>query len=129
MELLQSRVLLNPSDFKAALRRCEEFGLHTLRIYGPLEEPLGVLFSLGGGGILELSSLERIPPSGVRLWVQVPSMSRALEELKNRQYPGNMGEPVHQPWGLLECEVELFEGVVVILVEVPKEHPLHWRGD
>lgn len=102
------------------------FGLHTTRVYGPLEDPAGVVFAVGGGGELEISRQPGVPPSGVTLWIQVPDSKAAALELQGRGFKVEV--PVLQPWGLLECPVDLFDGVGVILVEVPREHPLHWRG-
>jgi hypothetical protein len=128
MEMLQSRTLVTPGDFTLACSRCDAFGMRTLRVYGPLDDPAGVVYALGGGGALELSGQPGPPPSGVRLWVQVPSLPAAVADLAARGYPGQVGPIKHQPWGLIECDVELFDGVAVVLVEVPREHPLHWRG-
>lgn len=128
MEMLQSRTLVAPADFELAMARCVAFGMRTLRVYGPLEDPAGVVFAIGGGGMLELSRQIGPPPSGVRLWIQVPTLADAVAELASRSYPGQVGSVEHQPWGLIECEIELFGGVAVVLVEVPREHPLHWRA-
>jgi hypothetical protein len=126
--MLQSRVLVSPSNFDLAVSRCKAFGMRSLRVYGLLDNPVGVVFATGGGGTLELSRTKSTPPSGVRLWIQVPSLVDAIEELQSSRYPGAIGPAELQPWGLLECEVELFDGVSVIVVEVPRDHPLHWRG-
>jgi hypothetical protein len=128
MEMLQSRTLVSPADFELAIMRCESFGMHTLRVYGPLDEPAGVVFALGGGGALELSRQPGHPPCGVRLWIHVPSLPDALDGLVSREYPGQIGPVEHQPWGLIECTVELFDGVAVVLVEIPRDHPLRWRS-
>ena len=128
MELLQSRTLVTPTDFGFARSRCEAFGMRSLRMYGPLDDPAGVVFATGGGGALEISRHAGPPPSGLRLWVHVPSITDAVEELVARAYPGRIGSIEHQPWGLIECDVDLFDGVSAVLVEVPRDHPLHWRG-
>jgi hypothetical protein len=80
-----------------------------------------------GGSCLEISRQPGTPPEGVTLWLQVPDVDAAVASLHSRQYDGTVGTPVLQPWGLWECKVELFEGVDVLLVEVPRSHPLHWR--
>jgi hypothetical protein len=128
MELLQSRVLVHPENFRVAVDRCASFGLRSIRCFGPLEEPAGVVYATGGGGALELSSQPGPAPIGITLWIQVPDMSAAVQDLRTRCYDGLVGQPALQPWGLLECDVELFDGVGVKLVEVPPTHPLHWRG-
>lgn len=128
MEMLQSRILVSPADFEFARSRCESFGMRSTRVYGPLDDPAGVVYAIGGGGALELSRQPGPPPSGVRLWVQVPSLAGALDDLTARAYHGPVGPVEHQPWGLIECTVELFDGVSVVLIETPPDHPLHWRG-
>lgn len=127
MELLQSRTLIRPRDFRAAVDACISFGLRSVRCYGPLEDPVGVVFALGGGGTLELSRQPGTPPQGVTLWLQVPDIRVAASALSTGSFKGEVGAVVLQPWGLLECEVGLFDGVCVTLVEVPPAHPLHWR--
>lgn len=127
VELLQSRVLVHPADFDRAAQRCSAFGLHSIRCYGPLDEPFGIVYAAGGVS-LEISRQPGPPPQGVTLWLQVPDVDAAVENLRTEQYDGAVGAPVLQPWGLWECEIELFEGVDVLLVEVPRAHPLHWRG-
>lgn len=128
MEILTSRLLVSPTNFEFACSRCEAFGLRSLRVYGPLEAPAGIVFATGGGGALEITRSSPTPPSGLRIWLQVPSLAAALEDLVVRKYPGHVGTTTQQPWGLFECPVELFDGVSIVLVEVPREHPLHWRG-
>jgi hypothetical protein len=127
VELLQARVLVHPTDFDRAAQRCSTFGLHSIRRYGPLDEPFGIVFAAGGVS-LEISRQPGSPPEGVTLWLQVPDVVAAVENLFIEQYDGAVGTPILQPWGLWECRVELFEGVDVLLVEVPRTHPLHWRG-
>jgi hypothetical protein len=128
MELLQSRVLVRPKDFRSAVHRCTTFGLRSIRCFGPIDDPAGIVYATGGGGALELSKQHGPAPTGITLWMQVPDISAAVQDLHHRRYEGVVGTPALQPWGLLECDVELFEGVQVILVEVPPAHPLHWRG-
>jgi hypothetical protein len=127
VELLQARLLVHPSDFDRAALRCSEFGFHSIRCYGPLDEPFGIVYAAGGVS-LEISRQPGSAPQGVTLWLQVPDVNATVENLRTKQYGGAVGTPVMQPWGLWECKVELFEGVDVLLVEVPRTHPLHWRG-
>jgi hypothetical protein len=126
VELLQARVLVRPTNFHEALRRCVAFGLREIRRYGPFDDPHGVVYATGGG-MLEVSAQYGTPPQGVTLWFRVPDVAQAVEELCGNRYEGVMGEIRLEPWGLWECTVELFEGVDVIMVEVPTTHPLHWR--
>ena len=128
MELMSSRVLVRPRDYRAAVERCMAFGLRVMRSWGPLEDPVGIVFALGGGGLLELSASAGDTTTGLRLWLQVPSLSEACGALSGSGFDDAIGEGVLQPWGLLECEVELFDGVTVVLVEIPETHPLRWRG-
>jgi len=126
MEFLQSRILTHPADFDLAVHRCTSFGLRPIRCYGPLDEPYGIVYYAGGSS-LEISRQPGPPPAGVTLWLQVPDIVASVNDLHTRGYEGAVGFPSLQPWGLLECEIELFYGVSVLLVEVPHSHPLHWR--
>lgn len=127
MELLQSRILLRPENFHEALRRCAAFGFREVRRYGSLEDPHGVVYALAGS-MLEISDQAGAAPFGVTLWLRVPDVAAARRVLHDEGYDGAIGEACLQPWGLWECEVELFDGVAVLLVEVPATHRLHWGG-
>lgn len=123
MEVLGSRLLLAPTD-PAASRRFygELLGLAIAREFGPPDAPGVVYFT--GGGYLELSGRTTEPPApGIRLWLQVREVAAEYERLRvagvTIQRP-----PQLEPWGLIEMWVHDPDGVQIVLVEVPSDHPL-----
>ena len=126
MEVLSSRVLLQPTDFEESFRfYSETLGLHVYREWGS-EANRGVVFFLGGG-FLELSGSSRTRASGnVSLWVQVRDVDAVGRELEAAGV--DMVEPpVDKPWGLRETRVRDPDGVRIVIVEVPENHPLRRR--
>ena len=128
MEVLSSRVLLRPVDF----RRSEEFyrttlGLAVYREFGE-GDARGVVF-FTGGGFLELSG--QAPPAErgrVSLWLQVPDLAETHRALAAEGVEILEG-PERKPWGLDEMWIADPDGVRIVLVEVPPGHPLRWRPD
>ena len=127
MQVLSSRVLVRPSD----LDRSERFyrdtlGLHVYREYGSGAER-GVVFFLGGG-FLELSGAARSVGNDRRmaLWLQVPDIQAAAAELRSK---GVVIEepPERKPWGLWEMAIRDPDGLRLVIVEVPADHPLRRR--
>lgn len=126
MEILASRILLQVRDLEASLAFYEgALGLHRFREFGTAPNR-GVVFFLGGG-YLELtgSMLDTVPPPPpcVRIWLQVRDVTAAVASL------GAVGvhvaeEPEHKPWGLIEASVHDPDGLVLVLVEIPAEHPM-----
>jgi predicted enzyme related to lactoylglutathione lyase len=123
MEVLSSRVLLHPTDHRRSLHFYREvLGLAVAREFGPRESP-GTVFYLGNG-LLEISAgTDRIAPQGIALWMQVRDVAAERERL------GAAGVPVHreprlEPWGLIECWIADPDGVPIVLVEIPPDHPL-----
>ncbi len=125
MEVLSSRVLLRPTDFE----RSAAFYRETLGLAIYREWRGGVVFFLGGG-FLELSGRAG-PAAGdkVSLWLQV----RDVDAVHGALAPSPPGPveiveaPVDEPWGLREMRIRDPDGVLLVLVEVPPEHPLR-RG-
>jgi catechol 2,3-dioxygenase-like lactoylglutathione lyase family enzyme len=123
VEILSSRIVLHPSDLARSLRFYEEaLGLAIYREWG--EGPSrGVVFFLGGGGLLEVSGGSSQPPSGATgLVLQVRDLGETRGYLAKR---GVMveAEPELKRWGLLEMTVRDPDGLALIFVEVPAEHP------
>ena len=123
MHVLQSRVLLRPSAFDASVAFYERsLGLTRYREWGRAPHR-GVVYFLGGG-YLELSeSAAPQPPAAVRLWLQVPDAEAAHAELLSRGVAITEA-PSLQPWGLIEMIVEDPDGLRLIIVETPPDHPL-----
>ena len=127
MEVLSSRVLLSPRDLERSLRFYEEtLGLAVFREWGQGRER-GVVFFLGGG-LLEISGSSAEPASGaLRLFLQVRDLGAARERLAARGVPVEQ-EPTVRPWGLLEMVARDPDGLGLVFVEVPPDHPLRRRG-
>lgn len=123
MEILAARVLLRPADFEASLRFYEEMlGLHRFREFGRAPAR-GVVFFLGGA-YLELteSGLHNLP-SGVRLWLQVRDVDVEVAALQRAGVPVSQ-PPETKPWELREATIHDPDGLPLILVEIPDDHPM-----
>jgi predicted enzyme related to lactoylglutathione lyase len=123
MDVLASRVLLSPTD-PARSRQFygEVLGLAVAREFGPRDDPGVVYFA--GGGFIELSGRSVQPPApGMRLWMQVRDVAAEHERLL-AVGAAVIRPPVLEPWGLIEMWLEDPDGVPIVLVEVPVDHPL-----
>jgi catechol 2,3-dioxygenase-like lactoylglutathione lyase family enzyme len=123
MEVLSSRVLLRPTDFEQSFRfYAEILGLHIYREWVSCSAR-GVVFFLGGG-FLELSGSSEAPCSEkVSLWLQVRAVNAVGRELENSGVD-IVEAPVDKPWGLREMRVQDPDRVRLVIVAVPKDHPL-----
>jgi catechol 2,3-dioxygenase-like lactoylglutathione lyase family enzyme len=128
VQVLRSRVLLRPRDLDASLAFYEgALGLHRSREFGRAPHR-GVVLFLGGGTELELveggGPDPDVPlPAGVRLWLQVPDVDLAVAQLAAAGVaPHEL--PERKPWGLIEAIVHDPDGLPLVLVEVPADHPL-----
>ena len=126
MEILSSRVLLRPSDLERSLRFYgETLGLAVYRAWGE-GEVRGVVFFLGGG-LLEVSgSGDDAPSDAIRLFLQVRDLDAVHQQLV-RKGVAIEEEPERKPWGLLELVARDPDGVALVFVEVPPDHPLRRR--
>lgn len=122
MDVLSSRLLLRPTDWHRSLTFYRDaLGLATYREFGSAGPP-GVVFFLGNG-LLEVSGSSAEPPRGLALWLQVRDAAAEQERLAGRGV--RVVRPARpEPWGLVEAWVEDPDGVPVVLVEVPADHPL-----
>jgi catechol 2,3-dioxygenase-like lactoylglutathione lyase family enzyme len=131
VEVLSSRVLLRPHDFEASLRfYTEVIGLRVYREYGAGGRVTGTVLFLGGG-FLELLAQpgDHGGPLGagdVSLWLQVPDVDVEHERLAGLGVTV-VAPPETKPWGLRECWVADPDGLALVLVEVPEDHPLRRR--
>jgi predicted enzyme related to lactoylglutathione lyase len=122
VDVLSSRVLLRPVDpARSQAFYRDVLGLAVYREFGPPEHP-GVVFFLGNG-LLEVSGPGDEPPRGVALWVQVRDVAAEVARLRAAGTAVLRG-PRTEPWGLVEAWVADPEGVRIVLVEVPVDHPL-----
>lgn len=126
MEILSGRTLLRPSDPVAS----HEFygktlGLAVHREFGPPDSPSRVYFC--GNGLLEVAgnSTPR-PETGappVSLWFQVRDVVAEYDRLRELDVT-LLREPQTEPWGLQEAWIADPDGLQIVLVQIPADHPL-----
>lgn len=129
VHVLASRLLLRPADFETSVRFYETaIGLVRYREWGDAPHR-GVVYFLGGG-FLELTEdatgSTHEPPGGVRLWLQVADAHAARDELAGAGVT-IAEEPERKPWGLIEFVVHDPDGLPLVVIETPIDHPLRRR--
>ncbi|MFC9156972.1 VOC family protein [Streptomyces bauhiniae] len=126
VHVLSSRTLIRPTDpERSRAFYGGQLGLAVYREFGEGPER-GTVYFLGGG-FLELSGRSETPlaPS-VRLWLQVPDAAAAHDELVAEGVE-IVRAPVREPWGLIEMWIADPDGIPIVLVETPADHPLRYR--
>jgi predicted enzyme related to lactoylglutathione lyase len=119
VEVLASRVLLHPRDPE----RSRAFYRDVLGLAVYREFAGGIVFYLGGG-FLEISRhAESSQVGAVALWLQVRDVAAALAEVVARG-ARVLREARLEPWGLREAWLGDPDGIRIVLVEVPPDHPL-----
>ncbi|HEX2262835.1 MAG TPA: VOC family protein [Pseudonocardiaceae bacterium] len=119
MEVLSSRILLHPRDRD----RSTAFYRDVLGLAVHREFPGGTVFVLGGG-FLEVSGESAANPSvATAVWLQVRDLAAAAAELIQRDVEV-LREPRREPWGLDEMWIADPDGLRLVIVEVPADHPL-----
>ena len=99
MDVLSSRILLRPADLDRSRRFYRDLlGLAVYREFGP-------------------------PGRSVMIWLQVRDVHAEHARLAAAGVPV-VREPAAEPWGLTEMHIEDPDGIRIILVEVPADHPL-----
>jgi predicted enzyme related to lactoylglutathione lyase len=123
VDVLSSRILLRPGDLGRSRRFYRELlGLAVYREFGSPDDP-GLVFFLGQG-LLEVSGHAADPSgSSVMIWIQVRDVHAEHGRLAAAGVP-IVREPVAEPWGLIEMHIEDPDGIRIVLVEVPADHPL-----
>jgi catechol 2,3-dioxygenase-like lactoylglutathione lyase family enzyme len=129
MDVLAMRTIFRCRD----LARSREFwedvlGLTVAREYGTDGRVLGVVL-FAGGGMVELTTGDPDGPDRSEdavIWLQVADVHAEEARLVERGV-GIDREARRMPWGLVECWVSDPDGVRVVLVEVPPDHPLRRR--
>ena len=123
MEVLSSRILLHPTQ----LHRSQHFyrdilGLAIYREFGS-RDASGLVFFLGNG-LLEVSGRSTDPPgNAMAIWIQVRDVHGEHRRLLEVGVP-ILREPRLEAWGLVEMWIADPDGVRIVLVEVPRDHPL-----
>ncbi|MFG3094430.1 VOC family protein [Streptomyces sp. NPDC048202] len=126
VHVLSSRTLIRPTDpERSRAFYGGQLGLAVHREFGEGPERGTVYFA--GGGFLELSGRSETPPApSVRLWLQVADAAAAHDELRAEGVE-IVREPVREPWGLIEMWIADPDGIPIVLVEIPADHPLRYR--
>jgi catechol 2,3-dioxygenase-like lactoylglutathione lyase family enzyme len=119
VEFLSSRILVRPRnrDRSVAFYR-DTLGLAVYR-----EFPGGTVFFVGNG-LLEVSGEGKAGPGpDVALWLQVRHLDTAAAEFAERGVAVVRG-PNLEPWGLREMWISDPDGLAIVVVEIPEDHPL-----
>lgn len=126
VHVLSSRTLLRPTDPERTRTFYRDtLGLAVHREFGTGPER-GTVYFLGNG-LLEVSGRSEQPPApGLQLWLQVEDLAAAHEELAGRGVE-ILRPPKQEPWGLIEMWIADPDGVRIVLVEIPADHPLRHR--
>lgn len=126
MEILSSRMLLCPTDWECTYRfYADTLGLHIYREWG--EGPgRGVVFFVGGG-LLEVSrECPEAKGEHLALWFQVRDLDAVYEDLLAKGV-SIVEPPTMKPWGLYELRIHDPNGILVVIVQIPDDHPLRRR--
>lgn len=119
MEVLSSRILLHPRDRDRSLA----FYRDTLGLAVHREFPGGTVFLLGGGFLEVSGQSEDGLSSATAVWLQVRDLAVTAADLVGRGVEV-LREPRREPWGLDEMWIADPDGLRLVLVEVPPEHPM-----
>ncbi|MBF6452775.1 VOC family protein [Nocardia cyriacigeorgica] len=121
MDILSSRILLRPADYDRTLAFYrDDLGLAIAREY-----PGGTVF-FAGQSLIEIAGHGGSDGSSSfdgAIWLQVRDASAAAAELTLKGVSIERA-PVQEPWGLIEMWVRDPDGVAIVLVEVPDDHPI-----
>ncbi|MCC5581982.1 VOC family protein [Microtetraspora sp. AC03309] len=130
MEVLSSRILIRPRDLGVSHHFYREvLGLAVYREFGP-PHGRGIVFFLGQGFLEVSGSPERLPDGddggrgrSAEIWLQVRDVQAEHRHLLDAGVTV-IRSPRTEPWGLVEMWIEDPDGVRIVLVEVPADHPL-----
>lgn len=122
MEVLSSRILIRPVDAARSRRFYGDvLGLPVYREFGDPADP-GVVYH-AGGGFIEVSGSGPAPTGEIAIWLQVRDATAEVERLAAAGVR-LLRPPAVQPWGLVEGWIADPDGIRIVLVEVPADHPL-----
>ena len=119
MEVLSSRILVRPTD----RARSTAFYRDVLGLAVYREFPGGTVFLLGGGFLEVSGQSDNGPTPATAVWLQVRDLAAVAAELVVRGVEV-LREPRREPWGLDEMWITDPDGLRLVLVEVPPDHPM-----
>jgi catechol 2,3-dioxygenase-like lactoylglutathione lyase family enzyme len=122
MEILSSRVLFRPADYRRSL----EFYRDVLGLAIAREYPGGTVFH-AGQSLIELAGHGGPTTFSGALWLQVRDVYAVEADLRARDV-AIAREARQEPWGLHEMHVADPDGVTLIFVQIPADHPLRRDG-
>ncbi|WP_319943701.1 VOC family protein [Nocardia aurantia] len=125
MDILSSRIILRPANYEQTV----VFYRDALDLAIAREYPGGTVF-FAGQSLIEVAGHHRADdaPAGFAgaLWLQVRDVGDAIAGLSARHVEIDR-LPQQESWGLIEAWVHDPDGVPIVLVQVPADHPLR-RG-
>ena len=129
VDVLSMRTIFRCRDLTVSRRFWEdELGLAVAREYGVAGRVTGVVL-FAGGGFVELTTSAPAGAEGAWsavVWLQVADV--AAEEERLVAAGVTIDRPAERmPWGLVECWLSDPDGVRIVLVETPPDHPLRRR--
>jgi catechol 2,3-dioxygenase-like lactoylglutathione lyase family enzyme len=124
------RTIFRCRDLSTSRRFWEDvLGLTVAREYGTGGEVTGVVL-FAGGGFVELTGGDHVTgPSGsgsAVVWLQVADVFAEEARLVAAGVAIDRAAE-RMPWGLVECWLTDPDGVHIVLVETPPDHPLRRR--
>ncbi len=128
MDVLSMRTIFRCRDLGVSRRFWEgTLGLTVAREYGAAGQVTGVVLFAGGGFVELTTSSETTGGSGSAVvWLQVADVR--AEEARLLASDVAIDQPAERmPWGLVECWLSDPDGVRIVLVETPADHPLRRR--
>ena len=126
MEVLSGRIILRPVDLERSLRFYgETLGLRVYREYGSGDDR-GVVFFIGGGYLEVTGQAPPVDVDKLSLWLQVPDLDSVYAGLSAGGVD-IVDPPERKPWGLQEMWIRDPDGVSIVVVQVPEDHPLRRR--
>ena len=123
MEILSSRFMLHPADYDRSVAFYRDvLGLHPMREFGT-GAGRGIVFFLGGGFLELTAGPSDAPAPSTELWLQVRDVRQLEHELRGAGV-AVVEAATEKPWGLIELRATDPDGLSLIFVEVPEDHPL-----
>lgn len=123
------RTIFRCRDLEVSRRFWEgTLGLTVAREYGVAGRVTGVVLFAGGGFVELTTSAETVAEGSgsAVVWLQVADV--AAEEARLVAAGVAIDRPAERmPWGLVECWLSDPDGVQIVLVETPPDHPLRRR--